>query len=67
VLMLDLVDRQRPGAPIERFTFKAVHPAFVPHRLAIRAQREGGDVSLWVESAGFIASTGRATLGASAG
>jgi len=66
MLMLDLVDRRWPGAPVGRFTFKAVNPAFVPNRLAVRAKSEGADLDLWVESAGFVASTGRATIDASA-
>jgi 3-methylfumaryl-CoA hydratase len=66
VLMLDLIDRQWPGAPVGRFTFKAVNPAFVPNRLAVRAKSEGAELDVWVESAGLVASSGRAKIDTSA-
>jgi 3-methylfumaryl-CoA hydratase len=62
VLMLDLVDRVRPGAFVSSFDFKAVNPAFAPHPLAIRATATAGGFALRVESAGRIASSGTATV-----
>jgi 3-methylfumaryl-CoA hydratase len=61
VLMLDLVDRVSPGAPVSAFDFKAVNPAFVPHALAVRAKTTETGFALRVESSGRIASTGTAT------
>jgi 3-methylfumaryl-CoA hydratase len=62
VLMLDLVDRIRPGAFVSAFDFKAVSPAFVPHPLAVRATASASGFALRVESAGRIASNGTATV-----
>ena len=61
VLMLDLVDRVRPGAAVSAFEFKAVNPAFVPHPLAVRARTTETGFALRAESAGRVASTGTAT------
>lgn len=61
VLMLDLVDRASPGAFVSSFAFKAVHPAFAPHPLAVRAKADAAGVALRVESAGRVASTGTAS------
>jgi len=61
VLMLDLVDRVRPGSAVSAFDFKAVNPAFVPHPLAVRAKTTADGFALRVESAGRIASVGTAT------
>jgi 3-methylfumaryl-CoA hydratase len=61
VLMLDLIDRVRPDATIDSFTFKAVNPAFSPHPLAVKAKASETGFETWVESAGLAASTGVAT------
>lgn len=60
VLMLDLVDRVRPGAFVSAFEFRAVNPAFVPHPLAVRAQAIETGLTLRVVSAGRVVSTGTA-------
>jgi len=66
VLMLDLLDRQRPDAKIRNFTFKAMSPAFAPHPLAVKAEATDAGVDLWIESAGHVASTGHVTEGGNA-
>ena len=62
VLMLDLVDRTRPGRRVGAFEFKAHRPAVVPHALTVKANETATGLDLWIESAGAVASSGTATL-----
>lgn len=46
-LLLDLLQRQAPGASVRRLEFKAVRSAFVDRPLQLRGQPEGQQVRLW--------------------
>ena len=54
-LLTDLVRRERPGATIARFDFRAVRPLFDtgPMRVCGRARTER-EIDLWVEDAGRL-------------
>lgn len=49
-LMLDLVRRERPGAEVRRFDFRATAPLFADRDLLVRGEPEpsGGTVRLWI-------------------
>ena len=61
VLMLDLLDRVRPDVFIAAFKFKALHPAFAPHPLSVKANRTSTGFDVWVECRGRQVSAGSAT------
>lgn len=63
-LLADLVRRERPGARIARFRFRAVKPLFEGRPMTVAgAEGEGGALRLWAaDDAGDIASEATATL-----
>ena len=62
VLMLDLIENARPGRHIAGFDFRARHPAFAPHPLAVKASGSDGGFEVWVESSQIVAGTGTVRL-----
>src|SRR5262249_8614130 len=60
VLMLDVLDRVQPDVFIGAFKFKALHPAFAPHPLSVKATRTATGFDVWVESRGRQESAGSA-------
>jgi 3-methylfumaryl-CoA hydratase len=60
VLMLDLAEHARPDRRVTGFAFKALHPAFVPHPLLVKANATTSGFALWVESQGVEVSAGNA-------
>lgn len=57
-LLLDLVNRHRPGATIASFGFRAVRPLFAGARFFLRGQlqKDGKTAKLWAESEqGYLA------------
>lgn len=62
-LLLDLVQRERPGASVSSFSFRALRPAFAGAPLALCAAATSDAVSLWTrDAAGFIGIKASATL-----
>ena len=65
-LLLDLLLRQRPGARVTRFEFRAVSPLFdtAPFAVCGRPDAAGDDVALWAKSTdGRLAMDAIATIG----
>ncbi len=64
-LLLDLLLRQRPGARVTRFEFRAVSPLFDTATFAVCGRPDAGDdVALWAKSAdGRLAMDAIATIG----
>jgi 3-methylfumaryl-CoA hydratase len=46
-LLVDLVRRQRPGATLKAFRFKAVRPTFDLHPFRVNGRPDGNKVALW--------------------
>ena len=63
-LLLDLLRRERPGARVARFAFKALRPIFDLHAFSVHGQPEGEHgVQLWArDHEGFTAMTATAEL-----
>jgi 3-methylfumaryl-CoA hydratase len=64
-LLLDLLLRQRPGAHVTRFEFRAVSPLFdnAPFAVCGRPDESGGNVALWAKGAdGHLAMDAVATV-----
>jgi 3-methylfumaryl-CoA hydratase len=63
-LLLDLLRRERPGARVARFAFKAMRPIFDLHAFSVHGQPEGDHgVQLWArDHEGFTAMTATAEL-----
>jgi 3-methylfumaryl-CoA hydratase len=56
-LLVDLLERQRPGVSLRRFAFKAVRPAFDIHPLSVHGQwqAQAGHADLWArDHAGWL-------------
>jgi 3-methylfumaryl-CoA hydratase len=62
ILLLDLLHRHDPAAPVLSFDFRAQSPAFVQDRLDIRGKARDGGYELWIDSAGRVASRMRVTM-----
>jgi 3-methylfumaryl-CoA hydratase len=63
-LLLDLVDRERPGARVHRFSFKAVRPLFDIHPFTVCGRPDGdGRLALWArDHEGHLAMQAEAEL-----
>lgn len=62
-LLLDLLRRQLPAAPVASFRFKAVRPTFELHPFRISGSREGDNVRLWAQDhEGWLTMDAVATL-----
>lgn len=62
-LLLDLLERELPGARLARFGFRALRPLFVGHAMQLQGRRQGTAVDLWVlDGEGALAMTATATL-----
>lgn len=64
-LLVDLVRRELPGAPVRAFNFKAASPLFDIHPFSVCGQRNAdGGVALWARNhEGRLAMQARAELG----
>jgi len=63
-LLLDLLARQRPGAKVTRFEFRALRPAFDTDPIRLRGQPEDFGASLWtVDSTGAVGMKASAHFG----
>ena len=62
-LLLDLLQRERPGAELADFRFKAVRPSFDGQPLRVNGRPEGDAVRLWAQDpAGWLTMDAVATL-----
>lgn len=62
-LLLDLLHRELPTAPLTRFEFRAIRPLFAGAALQLQGRREGQQLALWaLDAAGDVAMQARATL-----
>jgi 3-methylfumaryl-CoA hydratase len=62
-LLLDLLRRELPDAPVAAFQFKALRPAFDGQALRVCGRREGASVRLWAQDAeGWSTMDATATL-----
>ena len=68
-LLLDLLRRERPGARVRRFVFKAMRPVFDIHHFHVCGELESGAhgeqrVALWArDHEGLLAMQAHAELG----
>ncbi|MCW5773970.1 MAG: MaoC family dehydratase N-terminal domain-containing protein, partial [Rhodospirillaceae bacterium] len=64
ILLLDLVRRERPGAVLSGFSFRAFRPVFDTSPFRIAGRADGGRVALWAEdNGGALAMRAEATIG----
>ena len=62
-LLLDLLRRELPDAPVAAFQFKALRPTFDGQPLRVCGRREGASVRLWAQDAeGWLTMDATATL-----
>ena len=63
-VLLDLLRRERPGAVVKAFDFKAVGPLFDTHPFTICGREDAdGSVALWAQNhLGHLATRGRAVI-----
>lgn len=62
-LLLDLLERELPGARLRSFEFRAVRPLFSGSAIQLQGRRQGVAVDLWaLDAEGALAMTAAATL-----
>ena len=63
LVMLDALQRHRPGARVKKFAFTPRRPITTPTIMTAGGRREGDAYALWMEAGGAACSVGSATLG----
>ena len=62
-LLLDLLERELPGARLASFEFRAQRPLFAGHAIQLQGRCQGSAVDLWaLDGEGALAMTAAATL-----